>query len=106
MAANYDRIIDSFTLVGLLGFPAYFVYWVVYHLRAEGRRRLWIGMAAFVAWCVATYVCFLRLMLGCMGGNCAGRVSPFLEFAVLYAVSSAMLILLMHRHRLDVNPMP
>ena len=95
----YESLTDALTLVGLLGFPAYAVYWFRYHLGAERRPRLWIGIAAFLAWCVATYVCFLRLMLGCLGGNCAGKVSPFLEFAILYAVSSAGLIMWMHRSR-------
>lgn len=43
-----------------------------------------------------TYFCFIRLMLGCMGGGCADKVSPFLEFAILYAFSSAALISSMH----------
>ena len=99
MAPNYDALIDSFILIGLLSFPAYSVYWVWYHLRGERWRRLWVGMAGLLVWCVATYFCFLRLMFACMGGHCAGKVSPFLEFAILYAISSAVLILLMHWYR-------
>ena len=99
MAPGYNDLIDAFTLIGLLSFPAYLVYWVKHHLRREGWRRLWVGMVALLAWCAATYLCFLRLMFGCMGGGCAGKVSPFLEFAVLYAVSSGALILLLHRYR-------
>jgi hypothetical protein len=99
MVSGYEKVIDSFTLVGLLSFPAYSVYWFGYHLRGERRRRLWIGIMALLLWCVATYFCFLRLMFGCMGGHCAGKVSPFLEFAVIYAVSSVVLILLMHWYR-------
>jgi hypothetical protein len=94
-----DEVIDGFILIGLLSFPAYSVYWVRYHLRGERWRRLWVGMLAFLLWCAATYFCFLRLMLGCMGGGCAEKVSPFLEFAVLYAFSSAVLVFLMHRYR-------
>ena len=99
MAPGYNDVIDLFVLVGLLSFPAYFVYWVRHHFRGGRRRRLWVGFAAFLIWCVATYYCFLRLMLQCMGGHCADRVSPFLELAILYAVSSAALILSMHRYR-------
>jgi len=95
----YGDIIDGLTLVGLLSFPAYSLYWVPYHLRRARRRRLWVGLAAFLLWCVATYLCFLRPMLQCMGGHCAGRVSPFLELALAYAGSSAALILLMHGNR-------
>jgi hypothetical protein len=99
MVSGYENVIDAFTLAGLLSFPAYSVYWFLYHLRSQRRRRLWAGIAAFVLWCVATYVCFLRLMLGCMGGHCAGKVSPFLEFAILYAVSAVALIGLLHWYR-------
>jgi hypothetical protein len=38
-------------------------------------------------------------MLQCMGGHCAGRVSPFLELALAYAGSSTALILVMHGQR-------
>jgi hypothetical protein len=99
MSPGYNEVIDGFTLIGLLSLPAYSVYWVRYHLRGEGWRRLWVGMAAFVAWCVATYFCFIRLIFWCLGGGCADRVSPFLEFAILYAFSSGVLILVMHRYR-------
>lgn len=95
----YTEIIDGFVLIGLLSFPAYSVYWVGYHLRGERWRHLWVGIVALLAWCVATYFCFLRLMFACMGGHCANKVSPFLEFAILYAFSSAALILLMHLYR-------
>lgn len=94
-----EEVIDGFLLLGLLGFPAYSVYWVRHQSRGEGWRRLWIGMLAFLAWCAATYFCFLRLLVGCLAGGCAGRTSPFLEFAVLYAVISGVLIVLMHRYR-------
>ena len=93
-----NELIDIFVLIGFVSFPAYSVYWV-YHLRRDLWRRLWVGLAALLLWCVATYYCFLRLMLQCMGGNCADKVSPFLELAILYAVSSAVLILSMHRYR-------
>jgi len=93
--AHYD-LISSLVLVGLLSFPAYSVYWVTRQLRGGGWRRLWIAMVAFLAWCVATYFCFIRPMLGCLGGGCADKVSPFLELAVVYIFSSAMLIVLMH----------
>ena len=96
---GYEELIDGFTLAGLLSFPAYSVYWFLYHLRGERRRRLWVGIVAFLIWCATTYFCLLRLMLGCMGGHCAGQISPFLEFAIVYAVSSAVLILLMHWYR-------
>ena len=99
MASGYDAVIDLFVLVGLLSFPAYLVYWVRYHLGGERRRRLWIGFTAFLAWCAATYFCFVRLMLECLGGNCGGRVSPFLELAILYAVSSLGLMLMLHLYR-------
>jgi len=99
MAPGYNEVIDTFVLIGLLSLPAYSVYWVRYHLRGDRRGRLWVGLVAFLAWCVATYFCFLRLMLQCMGGHCADKVSPFLEFAILYAASSVVLILSMHRYR-------
>lgn len=90
------QITDGFILIGLLAFPGYLVYWVHYHVRRERRRRLWVLAPALLAWCAATYFCFIRLMLWCMGGGCADKVSPFLEFAILYAFSSAVLISLMH----------
>ena len=99
MGLGYQEIIDGLTLAGLLGFPGYSAYWFPYHLRGERRRRLWLGFVAFLIWCAATYFCFLRLMLACMGGNCAGKVSPFLEFAIAYAASTALLIGLMHWYR-------
>jgi hypothetical protein len=99
MVSGYENIIDSFTLAGLLGFPAYSLYWFGYHLRGERRRRLWVGAGAFLVWCLATYFCFLRVMLGCMGGHCGGKVSPFLELAITYALASAVLIFLMHWYR-------
>jgi hypothetical protein len=99
VSPGYNELIDFFVLVGLLSFPAYSVYWVRYHLRGARRGRLWAGLPAFLGWCLATYVCFLRLMLQCMGGHCADQVSPFLEFAILYAATSIALILSMHRYR-------
>lgn len=95
MSSGYNDVIDGLVLFGLLSFPAYSAYWVRHQLRDRG-RRLWIGMLAFLVWCAATYFCFLRLMFGCMGGGCADRVSPFLEFAIVYAVTSAILIVSMH----------
>jgi hypothetical protein len=41
-----------------------------------------------------TWFCFLRLMLGCIGGHCDD--TGFVPFAILYAISSAVLILAMH----------
>ena len=99
MALGYEEVIDGLTLTGLLSFPVYSVYWFLYHLRGERRRRLWVVVVAFLAWCASTYFCFLRLMLGCMGGHCAGKVSPFLELAIVYALSSGVLILSMHWSR-------
>lgn len=90
---------DGLTLVGLLPLPAYSVYWLRYHLRGERWRRLWLGGLALLAWGVATYVCFIRLVLGCLGGGCADKVSPFLEFSIIYAVSSTLLIFLLHWYR-------
>jgi hypothetical protein len=94
----YSDVIDGLTLVGLLSFPAYSLYWVPYQLRAA-RRRLWVGLVAFLLWCAATYVCFLWPMLQCLGGHCGERVSPFLELGLAYAGASAALILLMHWQR-------
>jgi hypothetical protein len=99
MDVNYDHAIGAFTLLGLFSFPAYALYWLLSQLRAGARPRLWLAAAAFFAWGVATYVCFLRLVIGCLGGHCGGRVSPFLEFSILYAVSSAALILVLSRWR-------
>jgi hypothetical protein len=99
MEPSYEVLIDVLTLIGLVSFPVYAVYWLWYHLGGERWRRFWVGGAGFFAWCAATYFCFLRLVFGCMGGHCAGKVSPFLEFAILYAVSSAALIVLMHWYR-------
>ena len=96
MSITHVEVTDGFTLIGLLTFPGYLVYWVGYHFRSDRRRRLWVLAPAVVAWCAATYVCVIRLMLWCMGGGCADKVSPFLEFAILYAFSSAVLITLMH----------
>ena len=96
MSITHVEVTDSFILIGLLAFPGYLVYWVPHHLRRERRRRLWLLAPALLAWGAATYVCFLRLMLGCMGGHCADTASPFLEFAVLYAFCSAVLVSLMH----------
>jgi hypothetical protein len=91
------ELIDVFTLIGLFSFPAYSIYWVRYHLPAERRHRLWALAVAFVAWCAVTWFCFLRLMLGCIGGHCDD--TGFLPFAILYAISSAVLILVMHHYR-------
>lgn len=99
MPSPYDNVIDGFTMIGLFGFPPYWVYWIGYHLRRERRRRLWLGMPALLAWCAATYFCFLRLMIGCMGGGCADKVSPFLEYAIIYAFSSIVLILMLRALR-------
>ena len=99
MASGYEGVIDGLILTGLLSFPLYSVYWFGYHFRGTRRHRLWVGIVALLVWCAATYFCFLRLLLGCLGGHCEGKVSPFLELAVVYAVSSAILILLMHWYR-------
>jgi hypothetical protein len=93
------ELIDVFTLIGLFSFPAYAIYWLRYHIAAARRHRLWLMPVAFVVWCAATWYCFLRLMTWCLGGNCAGKVSPFLEFAMLYAATSAALILVLHQYR-------
>jgi hypothetical protein len=101
VSITHVEVTDGLTLIGLLAFPGYLVYWVPYHLRSERRRRLWVLAPALLAWCAATYFCFIRLMLWCMGGGCADKVSPFLEFAILYAFSSAALISLMHWGRIS-----
>jgi hypothetical protein len=88
------ELIDAFTLIGLVTFPAYSIYWVRYHQPAERRHRLWALVVAFVVWCAVTWFCFLRLMLGCIGGHCDD--TGFVPFAILYAISSAVLILAMH----------
>ena len=93
------KLTDAFALFALFSFPAYSIYWVRYHLAAQRRHRLWALPVAFVVWCAATWYCFLRLMTWCLGGNCAGKVSPFLEFAILYAGVSAALILMLHQYR-------
>ena len=93
------KLIDVFTLIGLFSFPAYSIYWLRYHFAAPRRHRLWVLPIAFLVWCAATWYCFLRLMAWCFGGNCAGKVSPFLEFAIVYAVTSAALIVAMHQYR-------
>jgi hypothetical protein len=99
LTPGISDITDGLVLIGMLAFPAYSLYWFPYQLRSERRQRLRIGIWAFLAWCLATYVCFVRLMLGCIGGHCAGRVSPFLEFAVVYALVTVGLIWWMHRSR-------
>jgi hypothetical protein len=104
MTLTHVEVIDGFTLFGLLAFPGYLMYWVGYHLRSARRRRLWVLAPALLAWFAATYFCFIRLMLGCMGGGCADKVSPFLEFAILYAFSSAVLISFMHWGRAKASP--
>jgi hypothetical protein len=90
---------DALILVGLLSFPGYLIYWILYHVRGERQRRLWVLVPAVLAWSAASFYCFIRPMLGCIGGHCAHTVSPFLELAVLYAFSSAVLIGLMHWKR-------
>ena len=96
--------VDAFTLIGLVTFPAYAVYWVIHHLNKERRHRLWVAAVAFIAWCAVTWFCFLRLMLGCMSGHCDD--TGFLQFAILYAISSAVLILLMHQYRAATGGKP
>jgi hypothetical protein len=91
-------VTDVLTLIGLVSFPAYSVYWILYQ-RRRGRRSLWPGLSALLLWCAATYWCFLRLMLGCLGGHCGDQVSPFLELAIVYAGTSAALIVLLHWKR-------
>jgi len=92
-------VIDTFTLIGLLSFPPYLLYWIVYHVRLRATRRLWRALIALVAWLIATAALFLLPMLACMAGGCAGKVSPFLQLAVLYAFSSVTIIFLMHWFR-------
>ena len=87
------ELIDALTLIGLVSFPAYAIYWVRYHRPPERRHRLWALAVAFAVWCAVTWFCFLRLMLGCIGGHCDD--TGFLPFAILYAISSAMLILVL-----------
>ena len=96
--------IDVLTAVGLLSLPCYLVYWVVYHVHFGAWRRLWGALAAVVAWVMASTAFLLIPMTGCMGGGCAEKLSPFLEFSVLYACSSAAIVLLLHLFRLkDVD---
>ena len=97
--SSVNAVIDAFTLVGLLSVPPYLVYWVVYHVRLRALHRLWGALAAFFAWLVATAALFILPMLACMAGGCAGRMSPFLQMAVLYAISSATIVFLLHRFR-------
>jgi hypothetical protein len=94
-----NNVIDAFVATGLVSFPLYLGYWIVFQVRRRTARRLWAGLAAFAIWCAATWFCFIRLMIQCMAGGCAEKVSPFLEYAILYAVTSVVLIGLMHRLR-------
>lgn len=94
-----DTLIDIGTTIGFLSFPAYLLYWIVYHVHLRAWRHLWRAFVAFLAWSIATIVFFLFPMAGCTGGGCAGRVFPFLGFAVLYACSSAAIIVRLHRFR-------
>ena len=101
-----SNAIDALTMFGFFGFPAYGIYWVSYQLRHRARHRLWVGVVAFLMWCAATVFWFLRPMSWCFGGGCAGRVSPFLQYALLYALSSAMLMLAMHVFRVPNSSEP
>jgi hypothetical protein len=97
--SQLSAVIDIFTLIGLLSFPPYLLYWIVYHVRLRAWRRLWGALLAVFAWLIASTGFFIFPMLGCMGGGCAEKVSPFLQFAVLYAFSSATIVFLLHRFR-------
>ena len=92
---SVDNAIDIFTLIGLLGFPLYLAYWVWAQFRAGTRRRLWWAVLALITWMAATFFLFLLPMFGCMGGGCAGKASPLLHYAILYAACSVALILLL-----------
>jgi hypothetical protein len=94
-----ESLTDALTLIGLLTVPAYFLYWFLYHRSRRLTRRPWIGPAALLLWIVATYVCLVSPMIGCLGGHCGGRVSPFLELAIGYAATSVTLIVWLHRVR-------
>jgi hypothetical protein len=92
-------VIDTFLVIGLFGFRRIMVYWIVLPVSAAdgetpvGRPQGVLRSGA------ATWFCFIRLMLGCMGGGCADEISPFLEYAMLYAGISVVLIGLMHLFR-------
>lgn len=94
MTAN--QIIDTFSLIGLFSFPPYLAYWAWLQIRARALRRLWWLLLALAAWLASTFFFLLLPMLSCMGGGCADKVSPFLQYAILYAASSLALILLLH----------
>lgn len=96
---SWGDVTDGFILIGLLAFPGYLAYWIPYHFRLRRRRRLWVLAPALLAWGAATWFCFVRPMLWCLGGGCADKVSPFLELATVYASSSAVLVSLLHRAR-------
>jgi hypothetical protein len=100
MQSGYEKLIDAITLLGLLGFPAYALYWFSYHFSRARAKRLWAGFAAGAAWLAATGLCFILPMLGCMGGGCAGKVSPFLELAITYVIVTGVIIGVLHRFRL------
>ena len=96
---SVDTFIDGFSLIGLLGFPPYLVYWIRIQIRARTARRLWWLLPALIAWLAATVFFLLLPMLACMGGGCAGKVSPFLQYAVLYAACTLALIMLLQWFR-------
>jgi len=100
--SHLNAVIDIFTLIGLLSFPPYLLYWIAYHVHLRAWRRLWGALLAVFAWLSATIALFIFPMLGCMGGGCAEKVSPFLQFAVLYAFSSATIVFLLHRFRVKI----
>ena len=99
-----EDVIDGLLLVGFLAFPPYLLYWAIHHLGRRAYRRLWIGLLGFVGWCAATVGFFLFPMLSCMGGHCAGKVSPYLEFSIAYAATTLALIGVLHWLRAGRQP--
>src|SRR5215510_11837322 len=94
MEITHTEVSDALTLIALLGFPGYLLYWIPYHFPRGRRRRLWMVLPAVVAWCLATWYCFIALALGCLGGGCAGR--NYLGYAVAYVLIAAALVAAMH----------
>lgn len=97
MIAN--TVTDILVLIGLFSFPPYLVYWIWLQIRLRTPRRLWWVLPALMAWMAATFFFLLLPMLACFGGGCADKVSPFLQYAVLYAAASLVLILLLYLFR-------
>jgi hypothetical protein len=92
MRTPIEDVIDALSLVGLLGFPPYLLYWAIDQIGQRAFNRLWIGAAGIAGWCLATIAFLVYPMMTCMGGHCAGKVSPFLEFSIAYAASSVALV--------------